>query len=112
MRKRTASGTASTWAPNWPSSMVRLLAGQPQRDGLGPRGVVGRHVHRIDHVLDEEEAPPARLLVAGELALDVRDLGVRGDGSGQASIGDPDDDVLGGRGDLDVEWHVRIALAA
>ena len=70
----------------------RFLAGQAQRHGLGPRFVVGRHVHRVDHVLDQEQPPPARLLLAGELQLDVGCLGVVGDDAGQGAVGDADDD--------------------
>ena len=76
IRTRTSSGTSTTWAPKRRSSMAGLLAGEAQGHGLRARVVVGRHVHRVDHVLDEEQAPAARLLLAGQLALDVGGLGV------------------------------------
>ena len=70
----------------WPStttvSALKGCAGiagsfQVERQDHGLRVPVGHHFHGIDHVLDEEEAPAARLLLAGQLGLDVRFLGLR-----------------------------------
>src|SRR5262245_37709817 len=72
IRTRTSSGTWTTSAPKRRSSIGPLLPGEPEGHGLAR--LVSRHVHRIDHVLDQEQAPATWLLVAGQLALDVRQL--------------------------------------
>src|SRR4029079_12753167 len=106
------SGLPTTSAPKLRSVMTLLLTGDAERDGLRARGFIGRHVDRVDHVLDEEQAPATRLLVAGQLSLEVGGLGIGRDGSGQGPVGDANDDVRGRHHDVDVEWHAGPAGAA
>src|SRR5258705_6530123 len=107
-RTSTSSGTSVITAPNCRSSIAVLLACHRQGYRLG-RPVAG-HVHRIHHVPDQEEAPAARLLLAGELALDIGLLGVVGDRAGQGVVGDAHDDRVGGGLDLDVDRNLGPTL--
>ena len=63
--------------------------------GEGLAGAVGLDLHRVDHVLDEEQAPAAWLLLAGQLLLEVGLLGVA-ERPAEPAVGDPDDQVAAG----------------
>src|SRR2546425_7170734 len=55
------------------SPAVAIATSFETRDELDhPPRTVGAHVDVVDHVLDQEEAPPAWLLRAGELRLEIR----------------------------------------
>src|SRR4051794_25994890 len=109
-RTRTSSGTSTTCAANCRSSIGRLLPPHRQRHRLGRR--LARDVHRIHHVLDQEQTPAARLLLAGKLLLDVGGFGVGRDRTRQRPVGDAHDDRIGRRLDDDVDRNVALSLAA
>src|SRR5580704_2140082 len=76
-----------------------------------PDGVplaVGRNVHRVDHVADEEQPPAARALVAVQLLDQVRLFVVAVDGMRLAAlVADGDGDVIAVAGDLDLDGDLR-----
>src|SRR3954452_345835 len=58
------------------SSRVAIVASSEVEDELDlATSVLAPDVRLVDHLLDQEQAPPARRLLAGELRLDVRRLG-------------------------------------
>src|SRR2546423_13304628 len=63
----------------------------------------------VDHLLDQEKAPPTRLLQAGQLRLEI---GRRclGDIAAAAEVGDAHDDVTVVRADLEPYWQLGAPL--
>ena len=68
-------------------------------------------LHAVGHVLDQEQAPAAGLLAAGQLSVDVRFLGPY-IGFGPALIGNRYDDLVGERGDLHEHGNVGTSFVA
>src|SRR5665213_4418103 len=72
-------------------SFVAISTGA-HRQPHGVQGAVRRHLHAVDHVLQEEQAPTAWSLLAAQLQLDVGHLAFDMVGAIPAPVGDRDRD--------------------
>src|SRR6185437_629440 len=83
--------------------MCRTSSSHGQPDGVPL--AVGRYLHGVDHVADEEQSPASRALAAVELAVEVRFLeAVPGLGALLAAlVADGDDDPVAVLGHLDLD---------
>src|ERR1700677_1390234 len=84
-----------------------------------PDGVplaVGRYVHRVDHVADEEQSPAPRALLAvgllDEIGLLLVAMAGAGDGIGAALVADRDDDLVAVLSYLDLDRDLRPVAVA
>src|SRR5579884_3902543 len=108
-RSRTAtSGAWRTSASNWTAMRLSFQV-HDQLDRVP--GIVVRDIHLIHHVLDEEEAPAARTLQAGELGIQIGDLGVLGNVR-LTLVGDANDEIIGRVQHLDGDRHVLLVMVA
>src|SRR5438093_6651762 len=107
----TSEGRSMTAAPSADRTLrrspaVAIATSFETRDELDhPPRSVGAHVHVVDHVLDQEETPAARLLFAGELRLEIRPRGL-GHRAVAAAVRDADEQLVVGRQDLHADRHV------
>src|ERR1039457_6173927 len=90
----------------------RARAARPHDEPDRMARSVGRHVHAVDHVADEEQSPAARPLLALELRQQVRLFDRSGGGVLTAEVADGDDDVVAVLDHLDVHRDLRAALVA
>src|SRR5271155_5732651 len=94
--------------------MCRSCRSHGQPDGVPL--AVGRYVHRVDHVADEEQSPAARALLAVELLDEIGLLLVgiagAGDGIGAALVADRDDDLVAVLRYLDLDRDLRAVAVA
>src|ERR1700684_2314512 len=82
--------------------MCRSCRSHGQPDGVPL--AVGRYIHRVDHVADEEQPPAARALVAVQLLDEIRLLMVAVAGVRLATlVADGDGDVIAVAGNLDLD---------
>src|SRR5713101_3449223 len=98
-RRTTARSTVSAIGPS----------SEPHDELDGVVSLVARDANVVDHVLDEEEAPPAGLLQAGEFRLEIGGRRL-GDVATAAEIGDAHDDVTIVRADLETDRQLGAAL--
>src|SRR3954454_12190791 len=82
---------------------------QDELDHVPALGV--RDAQLVDHVLDQEETPAARLLEARELRFEVGRLGVAGRPA-DALVRDPDDERAVSNLDVDLDRQVLARLVA
>src|SRR6266851_1530506 len=93
--------------------MCRTSSSHDQPDGVPL--AVGRYVHRVDHVADEEQSPAAGALVAVELLDEIGLLGSRarlGSVDLAALVGDRHDDLVAVLGHLDLDRDLRAVAVA
>src|SRR5579871_2933293 len=89
------------------SASAVAAAGPHDEPDRVPRSL-GRHVHRVHHVADQEQPPAPRCLFAGELGGEIgfrAGAGLLGDA---ALVGDRDHDVAVGRRHFDVHRHLGL----
>src|SRR5712692_4361612 len=97
--------------------MCRTSSSHGQPDGVPL--AIGRYVHRVDHVADEEQSPAARALAAVKLLDEIGLLVFASAGAIAiagvflaALVADRDDDLLAVLGHLDLDRDLRAVPVA
>src|SRR4051794_16015269 len=94
-----------SWTLAEASRVAIVVSSQVEAELHGVVNLVAYDLHLVDHPLDQEQAPAARLLVAGQLRLQVGGLSV-GDALAAAAVGDAHAQEVVGVKDLDGDRDV------
>src|SRR3954453_22080324 len=94
-----------SWTLAAASRVAIVVSSQVEAELHGVMNLVAYDLHLVDHPLDQEQAPAARLLLAGQLRLQVGLLGV-GNLLAAAVVGDPHPQQVVRAGHLDRDREV------